>query len=108
MRAPQFAEKQLWLVHLVQLKKLFLKLSAFVELHLQQDWSLLPVPDFRMVARSETNTGHLNFIVAAVLLTATHSGKHGACQDILTAALSPSIRHAIQDIQDHVRTQPLR
>lgn len=64
-------------MHLVQLKKLFLKLSAFVELYLRQDWSLLPVPDFRTIAKGEVGDaaalGQLNFVVAAVLVTVLHS-----------------------------------
>jgi hypothetical protein len=90
----------LWLVHLVQLKKLFLKLSAYVELYLKQDWSLLPVPDFKLVARSDLVTGHLNFMVAAVLLTATHSGKNLEFERILELVIPTGLRKDIQLIQD--------
>lgn len=90
----------MWLVHLVQLKKLFLKLSAYVELYLKQDWSLLPVPDFKLVARSEETTSHLNFMVATVLLTATHSGKNVEYEKILEFAIPSSLRKDIQLIED--------
>ena len=90
----------MWLVHLVQLKKLFLKLSAYVELYLQQDWSLLPIPDFKLVARSDESTSHLNFMVAAVLLTATHSGKNLEYEKILETVIPSSFRKDIQKIQD--------
>lgn len=93
-------DKNLWLVHLVQLKKLFLKLSAYVELYLKQDWSLLPVPDFKLVARSEEITSHLNFMVAAVLLTATHSGKNLEYEKILELVIPSGLRREIQLIQD--------
>lgn len=80
LRSSAVNDSSLWLVHLVQLKKLFLKLSSFVELFLHQDWSLLPVPDFKAVAKADVNdpsNAHLNFIVAAVLLTASHSRRNG-------------------------------
>lgn len=98
--SQQTVDKNLWLVNLVQLKKLFLKLSAYVELYLKQDWSLLPVPDFKLVARSEEETSHLNFMVAAVLLTATHSGRNLEYQKILEFSIPSSIRRDIQTIQD--------
>ena len=85
----------MWLVHLVQLKKLFLKLSAYVELYLQQDWSLLPVPDFKLVAKSENDTAHLNFMVAAVLLTATHSGRNFQFENILDSIIPSNLRKDI-------------
>ena len=90
----------MWLVHLVQLKKLFLKLSAYVELYLQQDWSLLPVPDFKLVAKSENDTAHLNFMVAAVLLTATHSGRNFQFENILDSIIPSNLRKDIQEIQE--------
>lgn len=100
MKNSQNVDKNLWLVHLVQLKKLFLKLSAYVELYLKQDWSLLPVPDFKLVARSDLVTGHLNFMVAAVLLTATHSGKNLEFERILELVIPTGLRKDIQLIQD--------
>lgn len=100
MKLSQSVDKNLWLVHLVQLKKLFLKLSAYVELYLKQDWSLLPVPDFKLVARSEETTSHLNFMVATVLLTATHSGKNVEYEKILEFAIPSSLRKDIQLIED--------
>ena len=84
----------------MQLKKLFLKLSAYVELYLKQDWSLLPVPDFKLVARSENWTSHLNFMVAAVLLTATHSGTNTEYVKILEFVIPSSVRNDISVIQD--------
>ena len=100
MKTSQVIDKNLWLVHLVQLKKLFLKLSAYVELYLKQDWSLLPVPDFKLVAKSDEITSHLNFMVAAVLLTATHSGKNLEYEKILEFLIPSSLRKEIQLIQD--------
>jgi hypothetical protein len=100
LKNSQNVDKNLWLVHLVQLKKLFLKLSAYVELYLKQDWSLLPVPDFKLVARSDLVTGHLNFMVAAVLLTATHSGKNLEFERILELVIPTGLRKDIQLIQD--------
>lgn len=100
MKISQSVDKNLWLVHLVQLKKLFLKLSAYVELYLKQDWSLLPVPDFKLVARSDEETSHLNFMVSAVLLTATHSGKNLEFEKILEFVIPTGLRKDIQLIQD--------
>lgn len=90
----------MWLVNLVQLKKLFLKLSSYVELYLKQDWSLLPVPDFKLVAKSEEVTAHLNFMVAAVLLTATHSGRNRDFEGILDSVIPSDLRGNIQEIQE--------
>lgn len=100
MKGSQVTDKNLWLVHLVQAKKLFLKLSAYVELYLKQDWSLLPVPDFKLVARSESWTSHLNFMVAAVLLTATHSGTNPEFIRILDLVIPSAVRNDIRAIQD--------
>ena len=100
LKSSKEVDKTLWLVHLVQLKKLFLKLSAYVELYLKQDWSLLPVPDFKLVARSEEITSHLNFMVAAVLLTATHCGKNLEYEKILELVVPTSLRKDIKKIQD--------
>ena len=100
LKISQNVDKNLWLVHLVQLKKLFLKLSAYVELYLKQDWSLLPVPDFKLVARSDHITSHLNFMVAAVLLTATHSGKNLEFERILELVIPSGLRKNIKLIQD--------
>ena len=100
LKTSQVVDKNLWLVHLVQSKKLFLKLSAYVELYLKQDWSLLPVPDFKLVAKSDEITSHLNFMVAAVLLTATHSGKNLEYEKILELVIPTSLRKEIQSIQD--------
>ena len=85
---------------MVQLKKLFLKLSAYVELFLKQDWSLLPVPDFKLVAKSDEITSHLNFMVAAVLLTATHSGKNLEYERILELVIPTALRKEIKQVQD--------
>lgn len=100
LKVSQNVDKTLWLVHLVQLKKLFLKLSSYVELYLKQDWSLLPVPDFKLVSRSDLVTGHLNFMVAAVLLTATHSGKNLEYERILELVIPTGLRKDIKLIQD--------
>lgn len=77
-----------------------MKLSAYVELYLKQDWSLLPVPDFKLVARSDEITSHLNFMVAAVLLTASHSGKNVEFERILELVIPSSLRKDIQTIED--------
>jgi len=115
LKGDQFSGKNdLWLVHLVQLKKLFLKLSSFVELYLRQDWSLLPVPDFRSIAKGEvaepSTLGQLNFVVAAVLVTILHSSGVeadrpgiGRAQKLVAGALdclTQDKKNIIEHVQD--------
>lgn len=100
LKPAKTVDVSLWLVNLVQLKKLFLKLSSYVELYLKQDWSLLPVPDFKLVAKSEDVTAHLNFMVAAVLLTATHSGRNREFEGILESVIPSDLRMKIKNIQE--------
>lgn len=102
LRSSPQADNSLWLVNLVQLKKLFLKLSSFVELHLKQDWSLMPVPDFKAVAQTTTDSAHLNFVVAAVLMTATHSGRSVRLLEAFNA-LSGRHRFNIDELSDAVK-----
>lgn len=103
LRSVPFSDNSLWFLHLVQLKKLFLKLSSYVELFLHQDWSLLPVPDFKAVAQEASKeSAHLNFIVAAVLLTSTHSGRSSRLLTVFNS-FTGSQRRVLDKISEGVR-----
>ena len=102
LRSAPSQDSSLWLINLVQLKKLFLKLSSFVELRLKQDWSLLPLPDFKAVAQGAQESSHLNFVVAAVVVTATHSGRSRKLLEVFERISGPQ-REVIDDICEGVR-----